>query len=277
MQKIGVIGLGPIGKHFVSLLLKYEYDVSVFDLVQEYVDNAITHGAKAAVSIGDLTEKTDVVILALPGNKALKIVMEQENGVLATLKKGQIVIDTGTSHPDLDALYEHLCEEKGASFIDSPVTWRKSGLILMPSGKKDVFESVENVISCISYKYKYIGSIGRGQVLKSVNQMIFSNMGALWAEAVEYSTKNNIDRELLVDFLEMNIPDRLFGDDFSRISGTVELNYKDLLYVIELAHESNANIPLTNMVHEVYKYTMAKGDGKLDQNAIIQYWRALNK
>jgi 3-hydroxyisobutyrate dehydrogenase len=276
MNKVGIVGVGPIGMHFTKLLIKAKYNVTVFDLSKELVMAAVEQGAAAAGSPAEVTRQSDVVILTLPGNKAVKNVMEESNGVLGSLKEGQIVIDSGTSHPDLDAMYERLCAEKGVGFIDSPVTWRKQGLILMVGGSQSIFEKVEDIISCISYKYKYLGSIGRGQVLKSVNQMVFSNLSAIWAEAVEYSAKNDIHRDLLVDFLEMNVPERMFGDDFSRISGTIELNYKDLLYVMELAHEAGANIPMTNMVHEIFKFSVAKGEGKLDQNGIIKYWRTLN-
>ena len=276
VERIGLIGLGPIGSHFLKLLLNDGYSVTVLDLIPEYVQGAVNLGAKAADTPAQVAQSSDVIVLSLPGNKPVIKVMEGEDGILEVLKEGQIVIDTGTSSPDLDQKYETLCTFRGAGFIDSPVTWRKPGLILMVGGVEEVFKRAEKIIACMSYKHKHIGPIGRGQVLKSVNQMVFSNMSALWAEAVEYSRMNGVGKELLVDFLEMAVPDRLFGDDFTRKSGTVELNYKDLLYVQELAHETGANIPLTNAVHEIFKYIVNKGDGKLDQNGIIKYWRSLN-
>ena len=273
MQRVGIIGLGPIGKHFVKKLLEKGYPLIVMDQDAAQLREPVALGAQTAGSPGEVAEKSDVVLLCLPGSRAVDAVMLGECGVLAKLREGLVIVDTGTSSPETDIRYERLCDEKKARFLEAPVTWRGPGLILMAGGKEAYYEAAREVLEVISYKVKRVGEIGRGQVLKAANQMYFSNLTAVNAELIDFADSCGFGREELVDFLEFHLPERMFGDDFSRISGTTELNYKDLLYAFEIAHDTQAYIPITQVVHGIFKEGVAHGEGKWDQTGIINTYR----
>lgn len=276
-QKIGVVGVGPIGIHFVEKLNKAGYSTIAFDIDSDLLKQAAQLEAEVASSVKELAKQSDVIILALPGDPAVEAVMEGEDGIFEVLKTGQIIIDTGTSSPALDKRYEKLCNSMGAGFMEAPVTWRAPGLILMPAGDRGLFDKVEPVIRTISYKYRYMGESGRGQELKSVNQLLFSARGAIAAETVAYAEKLGFGQDELEDFLEFGLAPSLYGDDFARISGTTKLNHKDLKYVQEIAFDYGICIPVTAAVYQAFQYSVIRGDGEDDQNGIIHYWRDLNK
>ena len=73
---------------------------------------------------------------------------------------------------------------------------------------------------------------------------------------------------LLKDFLEFDINDALFGDDFES-GGQLALHYKDLGYLMDMAHESGAYIPICSFVHEIFKTTKQYGDPDWFQPGII--------
>lgn len=276
MKKVGVVGLGPIGSHFVNKLHGSMYSVIINDIDQRAMERVSEERVYKKSNLSELVKLSDYIVLALPGNKALRNVMESKDGVLANMHSGQVIIDTGTTHPDLDEYYESICTKEKVGFIDSPVTWRAPGLILMIGGKLETYNKAEDLIKTLSYKYGYLGKIGNGQRLKSVNQMVFSNMTAIWAEAVSYAQKLGFSKNDLSDFLEMDVPENLYADNYSRISGTADLNYKDLKYVIEIAHDNCAAIPITNATHEAFKYTINRQKERVDQTAIVTYWKNLN-
>lgn len=276
MEKVGLVGLGNIGKRYTEMLLKDGYSLTVLDLDQEKVEAAVKLGANAVQTPKELAAQSDIIILSLPGSGPVEKVMDGENGILQNLREGQLVIDTGTSRPSTDIRYEALSKERGAGFIDAPITFRKNGLIIMVGGELDQFEKGKKVLECISYKLKHVGAIGQGQVLKMINQMFLANRVAIYSEAVEMGAKHGIDTRLLKDFLEFDVPEQLYGDDFAG-GGHLSLHYKDLGYLMELAHESGANIPISSVVHEIFKATKSYGDPNWFQTGIVTYWRRLNK
>ena len=125
MNKIGVIGLGNIGSYYVKRLREAGYTVIAYDLVPARVEAATAQGAAAATSPGDVTDRSDMVVLCLPNSPAVEQVMEGEDGILNHLRAGQLVIDTGTIRPSTDIAYAKRCAERGGALIDSPLTWRR--------------------------------------------------------------------------------------------------------------------------------------------------------
>jgi len=276
MEKVGLIGLGNIGTYFTDLLLKAGYPLTVYDLDAERVKAAVSKGARAADSPGGVALQSDIILLALPGSGPVEAVMSGENGILNHLRPGQLVIDTGTSRPSTDIHFERLAREKGAGFLDAPITFRKPGLIIMAGGEADQFEKGKRVLECLSYKLKHVGPIGHGQVLKLINQAVLANQLAVFCEAYELSVKHGIDTRLLKDFLEFDVPESLYTSDFAG-GGHLALHYKDLGYLLEIAHDSGANIPISSLVHEIFKATKPYGHPNWKQPGIATYWRRLNR
>jgi 3-hydroxyisobutyrate dehydrogenase-like beta-hydroxyacid dehydrogenase len=98
---------------------------------------------------------------------------------------------------------------------------------------------------------------------------------AVYAEAVELAKVHEVDPRLLKDYLEFDIPEDLFGDDFTG-GGHLALHYKDLGYLLEMAHASAAQIPISSLVHEIFKSSKLYGAANWKQPGIITYWRRLN-
>jgi len=277
MEKVGLIGLGTIGTYFTDRLLKDGYPLTVYDLDAERVRQAVEKGARAANSPGDAASQSDIILLALPGSGPVEAVMNGDDGILNRLRPGKLVIDTGTSRPATDIHFERLAREKGAGFLDAPITFRGAkGLIMMVGGDEAEFAKGRRVLECLSYKLKHVGAIGQGQVLKLINQMILANLLAAYCEAFEMSVKLGVDTRLLKDFLEFDVPENLYNDEFVG-AGQLSLHYKDLLYLMEIAHDCGANIPISSFVHEIFKATKPHGQPNWMQPGIVTYWRRLNQ
>jgi 3-hydroxyisobutyrate dehydrogenase-like beta-hydroxyacid dehydrogenase len=252
------------------------YPLTVLDLDTAKVTAATDQGATAAQTPGEVAEHSDIIILALPGSPAVDAVMQGETGILSHLRAGQLVIDTGTTRPATDKLYAKLCAEKGAGLIDAPLTWRKAGQIIMVGGTVEDYARAEEVLKILSYKLKHIGPIGSGQALKAINQCMQAGRLAVNAECFEFAKMQGLDPHLIKDYLEYDIPDAFFTDEFVG-GGHLLLHYKDLLYAMEIAHDSGAQIPITSLIHEIFKTTAISGDPRWFQLGIIHYWRRLNQ
>ncbi len=276
MEHVGLIGLGNVGGGFARTLREAGYPLTVLDKDPAKLKPALTLGADAAATPGEVADKTAIIILSLPGSPPVEAVMEGPDGILTHLRKGQLVIDTGTTRPQTDIHYETLCRASGAGLIDAPITGRSKGWIMMVGGSESDFNKARTLLSSLSYKLEHVGPVGRGQVLKLANQLVLAGQWAVWSEAVTFAQQAGLDPHLLSDCLEFPVPDSVYGDDFGA-AGTLALHYKDLAYIIELAHDTGANIPVTSLVHEVFKAANVAGDPAWNQPGIVTYWRRLNK
>lgn len=274
-RKIGLIGLGNIGGFYSKKLLEADYPLTVFDLDAAKQKVAVDAGAKGAATPAEVALASDVIILSLPNSEIVESVMEEENGILSVLKEGQLVIDTSTCRPGTAVRFENLCAQKKAGFIDSPLSWRKPGQILMVGGTEENFAKAEEVLACISYKYRLVGPIGYGQYLKMINQAVLANRLAVSCEAVELTKKCGMDPKLLEEHLEFDIPEVLYTEDYTG-GGHLALHYKDLGYLNEIAHDVCANIPISALVHELFKATKIYGEPHWIQPGIQTYYIRLN-
>jgi len=275
MQHIGLIGVGNVGSGFARMLREVDYPLTVLDKDREKIKPAVALGAEAAATPGDVADRSDIIILSLPGSESVEAVMEGPDGILGHLREGQLIIDTGTTRPQTDIHYEKLCREKGAGFIDAPITGRSAGWIVMVGGSEENFRKAREVLTCLAYKLKHIGPVGYGQILKLVNQLVLAGQWAVWSEAITFAQQAGLEPRLLRDYLEFPIPESLYGDDFSG-GGTLALHYKDLGYILELAHDTGANIPLTSLVHEIFKASKVGGEPDWSQPGIVTFFRRLN-
>lgn len=272
MKTIGLIGLGNIGQFYAEKLLQAGYRLTVLDIDKDKVERAVRMGAASAVSPIELAEGSDVILLSLPGSHVVEPLMDE---MLDALRPGQLIIDTSTCRPSTAIYCERKCRDRGVGFIDSPLTWRGPGQILMVGGSQKHYKQAEEILKCISYKYKWVGDIGSGQVLKMINQAILANQLAVHAEAVELAKQHDVDPILLKDFLEFAIPDKLFSGEYQG-GGHLALHYKDLGYLLEMAHDSGANIPISSLVHEIFKTSKIYGEPNWLQLGIQTYFKRLN-
>jgi len=274
-RKIGLIGLGNIGSFYTRKLLDAGFPLTVLDLDTAKLQAAADKGATPAATPAELTKASDVILFSLPDSVAVEGVMEGKDGVLSVLKEGQLVINTSTCRPGTEVKCQKLCAEKGAGYIDSPLSWRAKGQTLMVGGSEKDYKDAEEILAAISYRYMLVGPIGSGQYLKMVNQAVLANRLAVNCEAVEFAKKCGLDPRLLNDHLEFDIPEKLYTEDYAG-GGHLVLHYKDLGYVNEIAHDVNATIPISALVHEMFKATKVYGEPNWLQLGIQTYYKRLN-
>ena len=96
-MKIGMIGLGIMGKPMAKNLLKAGYDLTV-SKSNRASGELVEAGAKAA-SNQEIGETCDVVLTMVPNSPQVKAVMLGEDGVAAHMKPGSVFIDMSSINP----------------------------------------------------------------------------------------------------------------------------------------------------------------------------------
>jgi 2-hydroxy-3-oxopropionate reductase len=66
----------------------------------------------------------------------------------------------------------------------------------------------------------------------------------------------------------------MFSREF-KPGGTVDIHWKDLGYALSLSKDTDVPVPVTALVHEIFKAARARGDGKKSQPAVVRLWESL--
>ena len=121
-MKLGFIGLGTMGRHMASNLLKAGHDLVVHDVKAAAAASHLQAGAKWADSPRAVAEATEIVFTSLPGPVEVEAVALGEHGLQAGLISGKVYVDLTTNSPALVRRLHGLFEPRGIHVLDAPVS-----------------------------------------------------------------------------------------------------------------------------------------------------------
>lgn len=287
-MKIGLIGLGIMGKPMAKNLLKNGYtDLLVSDLKKESVDELVAAGAKAATN-EEIGKTCDLVLTMLPNSPQVKAVMLGEGGVAQYMKAPQVFIDMSSIDPNASKEVAAELAKKGVEMLDAPVSGGQpkavdGTLSFMVGGKQEVFDKFKPVLQAMGSDVTLCGDVGAGNTTKLANQIIVAcNIQAL-AEALTLAQKAGVDpnkvfaaiRGGLAGSTVMNAkaPMMIAGNDAPGFR--IDLHIKDLNNALDCAHKVGAPVPMTAAVQEVLQWLHNEGEGSKDHSAIAHYYEKL--
>ena len=139
-NKIGFIGLGLMGAPMCEHIQKAEFHLSVWNRTTLKCQPFLNKGAFLAANPQELAEESNIVIMCVTDEKAVDSILFGSSGVLMAKNK-PIIIDHSTISPQKAREVARKVKEKGASYMDAPVTGSVPGAI---EGKLLVFAAGES-------------------------------------------------------------------------------------------------------------------------------------
>ena len=91
-----MIGLGNMGGRIARRVRDASLPIAGFDVSAAQAESA---GVPTVASIAELAGGADVVFLSLPDSRVIEAVVYGEGGLLASCRRGQIVVDLSTAAP----------------------------------------------------------------------------------------------------------------------------------------------------------------------------------
>ncbi len=168
-ETIGFIGLGVMGEPICrNLVKKSGAGVIAFDLSLEPLARLSAEGATAADTVAEVIGNSEIVFQCLPGARHVRAVFEGD-GILKNIRKGQIVVDLGTSSVNLTCDFARQLQAKGASWADAPIARTRQAaqdgtLSVMVGASPELFAAIEPLIRCFATDVTRCGGAGAGQV-----------------------------------------------------------------------------------------------------------------
>lgn len=284
-MKIGFIGLGLMGKPMARNLAKAGATLFIHNRSQAVVDELTGEGMTAPGTPRKVAEAADIVIVCVTNTPAAESVIEGEDGAIAGLSTGKILIDMGTTEIEADRRFAAKVAAKGADMLDAPVSGGQVGAIegaltIMVGGDEDVYRRALPVFETMGKRITLVGASGAGQIAKAANQIIVGlTIGAV-SEALGFAKAAGVDPGKVRDairggFAESRILD-MHGERMATGSfapgGRCSVQEKDLRQALDFASVHGPDLPITSLVRDLYLKLMELGDGDLDHAAIYRLY-----
>jgi 3-hydroxyisobutyrate dehydrogenase-like beta-hydroxyacid dehydrogenase len=297
--KIGLIGLGLMGRPMGMNLLKAGHALTVWNRTPSRAGELVAAGAVLAKSPREVAAAADVLLTIVSDPPALEEVLwgarskgagtptvSAEDAAFPALQKGSIYIDSSTVSPDLARQIAAACSEKGVQFLDAPVTggdWgaKKGELVFMIGGEADTLKAVEPILGVMGKKWFHLGPHGAGQTIKlAMNSILALQVEAL-AEALALVAAAGLKGEGLVEVLQSSMarsgvldvkaPNLLKGE--YPPSFPLRLMYKDITLALDLARKLGVTMPAAAAAGATYGKVKSEAKEDLDYSAVMKYWR----
>jgi len=289
--KIGVIGLGLMGRPMAMNLVKAGHSVTVWNRTASRADELVNAGATLAQSPREVAAAADVLITMVSDPPALEEVLWGTDGnkdaaAFPALKPDSTYIDSSTISPTLAKKIAAACKERGIHFLDAPVTggdWgaKKGELVFMVGGDAETLKAMEPIIGVMGKRWFHLGPNGAGQTIKLAMNLILALQVDALAEALALVTRAGLKGESLVEVmqssmarsgvLDVKAPNLLKGEYTP--SFPLRLMHKDLSLALELGNQIGVALPATAAARETYNYVKGATKEDLDYSAVMKFWR----
>ena len=274
-MKVGFIGLGLMGRAMVECLQKADYDVIVLgNRDRTGIEAALARGATEAANAREVAEASDVVMICVGTSDHVEANVYGDNGILAGVKSGQVVIDFGTSLPASTLKIGADMDAKGATYLDAPIgrtpAHAVDGLLnLMCSGDKAAFDRVKPVLDVMGENVFHLGKLGSGHTIKLINNYFGMTTACAMSEAFATADAAGIDRQQLFEVMAAG-PLRSGMMEFVRnyaVDGDQNLAFsianasKDVGYYRQMTQDMNLNSKMSACAGDALKAATEGGDG----------------
>jgi len=257
--RVGFIGLGNMGKPIAINLAKAGFDLMVYDLRSEPLQELAALGAKVARSADEIGRHAEVIEVVVVDDAQVEAVTFHEGGVLASAKPGTIIAIHSTVHPRTVRNIAALAKAKGVTVIDAEVSGGERGayaksLCYMVGGDKQAFEKCRPLFATSGASIFHLGELGAGAITKLAhNLIVYVNMLAA-SEGMKLAQAAGVDLAAMEQVVHAGAAQSRIADHWSQQSklgatyttgpeGLIQLIHKDLRLALELGYDLGLPLP----------------------------------
>ena len=283
MKKIAFLGLGVMGSAMTARLLRAGFPVTVWNRNPDRAEGVRGMGANVAASPGEAAAGADVVIAMVADDDASRAVWTGGAGALQGLRPGAVAIECSTLSPAWVTDLAGLVEQRGAAFLDAPVTGSKpqaaSGEVLfLVGGDPQVLQSVRDALAPMSRDAVYMGPVGSGAKMKLVNNFQSAVQAVALGEALALCERCGLDSVAAMHVIVNGAPGsplvktvgaRMMARDYS-VNFFLRLMRKDVDYAAQEARRHGVELRTAAAALDAFDRAIASGWGEADFASVAE-------
>ncbi|MBY6188605.1 NAD(P)-dependent oxidoreductase [Marinobacter hydrocarbonoclasticus] len=282
MTQVAFIGLGVMGYPMAGHLQAQGHDVCVYNRTTAKAQAwSEQHGGRWAATPAEAAQGAELVMVCVGNDDDLRSVVLGEQGVLAGMAPGAILIDHTTASADVARELAQIAQSQDKGFLDAPVSGGQAGaengvLTVMLGGDPAQFEQAKPVIDVYARSAVLLGPVGSGQLCKMVNQICIAGVVQGLSEGLHFAQKAGLDGEKVVEVISKgaaqswqmeNRSHTMLKDEFD-FGFAVDWMRKDLDIALTEARRNGAQLPLTALVDQFYAEVQKLGGGRWDTSSL---------
>jgi len=283
MADTAFIGLGVMGFNMAGHLACEGHQVRVYNRTQGRVKLWLDEFAgSCAPTPREAAEGAEMVMCCVGNDDDLRSVLLGDNGALAGMQKGSLLIDHTTASAQAARELAAIAEERGIEFLDAPVSGGQSGaeagmLSIAVGGKEQAYARAAPVLEAYGKLVKHMGPVGSGQLTKMVNQICIAGIVQGLSEGLHFAQAAGLDIAAAMEVIGQGAAqswqqqNRWQSMNEGRFDFGFAVNWmrKDLNFALDEARRNGAQLPLTALIDQFYAEIQAAGGGRLDTSSLI--------
>ncbi|MEJ6747103.1 MAG: NAD(P)-dependent oxidoreductase [Yoonia sp.] len=288
---IGFIGLGLMGGNMVANLQNRGFEMVVMGRKQDVLDTVLARGnATVASTPKEMAAACDIIMLCVTTSDVVESLIYGDDGILAGIKEGTVLIDFGTSVPASTRKIGADLAAKGAGMIDAPLgrtpAHAKDGLLnIMAAGDKATYDKVKPVLDEQGENVFYLGALGAGHVTKLINNFMGMTTVTAMSQAFAVADRAGVDRAQLFDIMSAgpsNSPFMAFAkkyavDSVSDLGFSINNANKDLGYFLQMASDMGTRAEIAEGTSNNLQAAVDAGMGDGNVPEIFDYFMKLER
>lgn len=285
---VSIAGMGRMGSAMAVTLSDAGFDVTVYNRTRERADRvAEMIGATVAATPREAAA-SDVIISIVADDAAVADLYLSEEGLVAGLDDGAVVLEMSTIDPSTVAKMRPAVEAAGGVLLDAPVSGSVSlveagKLTIMVGGDRESLEQARPVLDALAARIYHLGESGNGSTMKlAVNGLVHAINQAL-SEAVVLAEMAGVPRELAYEVFANSAAGAPFvaykkaaflDPETAPVAFSLDLVVKDLELILGLADRTGAPMPQAATNLEAARRAVDEGYGQDDMSALAVALRA---
>lgn len=283
---VALLGLGTMGLGMGMNLLKAGFPLTVYNRTRARAEPLEAAGAVVANTPAIAARHASVVLAMLADDAASRMAWLGENGALAAMPPGGVVIECSTLSPDWVSELDEAARSRGLRMIEAPVTGSRAQasagqLNFLVGADAQTLEKVTPVLRCMSREILHLGTVGSGAQLKLINNYLCAVQVTSFAEALAWIERTSLNREAALEFLKKGAPgsgilstmaDRMTKRTYE-VNFLLRLMAKDLRYAQAAAAQRGVKLSMAVPAEAMFHKAQEQGRGEHDMSVVAEVVR----
>lgn len=280
--KIGWIGLGRMGIPMSKRLLDDGYPLTVYNRTLGKEGALSDQGVSVALSPAELIKQTDVVVMMVSDDKAVREIFTGTSGLLSSGVNGKTIINMSTVSPGISKEMAELCKQQGNHYLDAPVSGsvkqaETGTLVVMVGGEEAIFQQAKPILDQLSKLTLRVGDSGAGNLAKLAVNTLLGIMSQGLSEVTLFARDNGIQTEDLLNIIHNsamgNVYLKIKGDAILQNNYQAAFALKHIAKDLRLAKQSGLKSPLGETVYKTFQ----EAESEFGEEDIIAVIKELDK
>lgn len=317
MTRVAIIGLGAMGLPMAERLAE-TFPVRGYRVAPARVAAVEASGIKVCGSAVEAVQGAEVVLIAVRNQQQLEEVLfageagdadragdladgarggsaggvGRAGGIAGDLAENAVVILTSTVGVEVaqQAAARLQALGKGVELVDAPISGgparARAGDLLITVGAGDAaWAKAQPVLQSLSSKLVRMGDEpGRGQAMKTVNQLLCGVHIAAAGEALALAAKLGLDQRVALEALMAGAAASFMlgergprmieayeqGAEAPEVRARIDVFVKDMGIVCAAAKSAGMPAPVAAAAEQQYLHGLARGQGAMDDSSVIR-------